>query len=54
MALTRFNDTLPSDQEFLLEYLNNVPSEFDSDEEFEGYLEPDDRPIDYRFGHDCH
>ena len=46
-------DTLPSDTSFLLEYLEQLPYESDSDgDEFEGYLDPDDGPgiiraIDY-------
>ena len=39
-------DTLPSDTSFLLEYLEQLPYESDSDgDEFEGYLGPDDGPV---------
>ena len=39
-------DTLPSDPSFLLEYLEQLPYESDSDgDEFEGYLGPDDGPV---------
>ena len=39
-------DTLPSDPSFLLEYLEQLPYESDSDgDEFEGYLGPDNDPI---------
>ena len=39
-------DTLPSDTSFLLEYLEQLPYESDSDgDEFEGYLGPDDGPL---------
>ena len=40
---TACRDTLPSDISFLLEYLEQLPYESDSDgDEFEGYLGPDD------------
>ena len=39
-------DTLPSDTSFLLEYLEQLPYESDSDgDKFEGYLGPDDGPV---------
>ena len=39
-------DTLPSDPSFLLEYLEQLPYEWDrDDDEFEGYLGPDDGPV---------
>ena len=39
-------DTLPFDPSFLLEYLEQLPYEWDSDDdEFEGYLGPDDSPV---------
>ena len=39
-------DTLPSDTLFLLEYLEQLPYESDSDgDEFKGYLGPDDGPV---------
>ena len=38
--------TLPFDPSFLLEYLEQFPYESDSDDdEFEGYLGPDDGPV---------
>ena len=43
---TACRDTLPSDTSFLLEYLEQLPYESDSDgDEFEGYLGPDDGPV---------
>ena len=40
------HDTLPYDPSFLLEYLEQLPYESDSDgNEFEGYLGPDDGPV---------
>ena len=40
------HDKLPSDTSFLLEYLEQLPYESDSDgDEFEGYLGPDDGPV---------
>ena len=39
-------DTLPSDTSFLLEYLEQLPFESDSDgDKFEGYFGPDDGPV---------
>ena len=39
-------DTLPFDKSLLLEYLEQLPYESDSeDDEFEGYLGSDDGPI---------
>ena len=52
MALPTTRGTLPSDPEFLLEYLDNLPNEPESDDDFEGFLEPDDGPIAHRSGHD--
>ena len=40
--------TLPSDPDFLLDFMEDLPEESDSDEEFDGYLEPEDGPIAYR------
>lgn len=40
-----------SDPEFLLDYLDNLSNEPESDDDFEGYLEQDDRPIAYHSGH---
>ena len=39
---------LPSDPSFILEYMEDMPSESDSDDDFEGYLEPEDGPVAYR------
>ena len=36
---------LPSDPEFLLEFIDHLPEDADSDEEFDGYLGPDDGPV---------
>ena len=39
-------DKLPSDPSFLIKYLEQLPYESDSDDdEFEGYLGPDDGPV---------
>ena len=37
---------LPSDPQYLLEYMHDLPDECDSDsdDEFDGYLDPDDGP----------
>ena len=40
--------TLSSDPEFLLEFMHDLPDESDSDDDFDGYLEPDDGPVAYR------
>ena len=37
--------TLSSDPEFLLEFMHDLPDESDSDDDFDGYLEPDDGPV---------
>ena len=39
---------LPSDPEFLLNLMHDLPDESDSDDEFNGYLEPEDRPVVFR------
>ena len=36
--------TLPSDPTFLLEYIDELPNESDSDDDFDGYLEPEEGP----------
>ena len=36
---------LSSDPEYLLEYMHDLPDESDSDEDFDGYLDPDDGPV---------
>ena len=41
-------DTLPSDPHFLLDYMHDFPYESGSDDDFEGYLEPEDGPVAYR------
>ena len=41
-------DTLPSDPHFLLDYMHDLPYESGSDDDFEGYLEPEDGPVAYR------
>ena len=40
--------TLPSDPEILLDIMHDLPDESDSDDDFDGYLEPEDGPIAYR------
>ena len=39
---------LPSDPEFLLDLMHNLPVDSDSDDEFDGYLEPEDGPVVFR------
>ena len=39
---------LPSDPEILLDIMHDLPDESDSDDDFDGYLEPEDGPIAYR------
>ena len=39
--------TLPSDPEILLDIMHDLPDESDSDDDFDGYLEPEDDPIAY-------
>ena len=39
---------LPSDPEYLLNYLDSLPEESDTDEEFEGYLGQDEGPAHQR------
>ena len=36
--------TLPSDPTFLLEYMDELPNELDSDDDFDGYLKPEEGP----------
>ena len=36
---------LPSDPEFLLDFMREIPDEGESDDDFEGYLDEDDGPI---------
>ena len=45
MASRRELTSLPSDPELLLEYIDKMPEETDSDEEFDGYLDPEDGPV---------
>ena len=39
---------LPSDPEFLLDLMHDLPDESDSDDEFDGYLEPEDGSVVFR------
>ena len=39
---------LLSDPEFLLEYMHDIPDESDSDDDFDGYLDPEEGPVAYR------
>ena len=39
---------LPSDPEYLLDLISDLPDESDSDDDFEGYLDPEDGPVAYR------
>ena len=45
MVTRRPRASLRSDPDFLLEYIDELPDESGSDEEFDGYLGPDDGPI---------
>ena len=36
---------LPSNPEFLLEYMRDLPDEGESDDDFDGYLDTDDGPV---------
>ena len=38
-------DYIPSNPKYLLEVLNNLPEESDSDSDFDGYLDPEDGPV---------
>ena len=40
--------TLPSDPEILLDIMHDLPDESDTDDDFDGYLEPEDSPVAYR------
>ena len=40
--------TLSSNPDVLLEYMDNMPYESESDDDFDGYLEPDEGPVAYR------
>ena len=40
--------TLSSDPQFLLDLMHDLPDESDSEDDFDGYLEPDDGPVAYR------
>ena len=51
MAARRTRSSLPSDPDFLLDYIDGLPDESDSDDDFEGYLDEDDGPVAYRSGH---
>ena len=39
---------LPSDPEFLIDFMHDLPVDSDSDDEFDGYLEPEDGPVVFR------
>ena len=51
MATRRSRASLPSDPDFLLDYIDEIAEESGSDEEFDGYLGPDDGPVTYLSGH---
>ena len=56
MATRRSHASLPSDPDFLLHYFDAIAEESGSDEEFDGYLGPEDGPVTYLSGHhpdDC-
>ena len=36
---------LPSDPEYLLDLISDLPDESDSSDDFEGYLDPEDGPV---------
>ena len=40
-----YRSSLPSDLDVLLEYLHDLPDESDSEDEFDGYLGPEDGPV---------
>ena len=40
--------TLSSDPQFLLDLMHDLPDESDSDDDFDGFLEPEDGPVAYR------
>ena len=44
--------SLSSDPEYLLRCIDDMPDELESDDEFDGYLAPDDGPVAVRSGHD--
>ena len=46
--------SLPSDPDVLLEYLHDLPDESDSEDEFDGYLGPEDGPVAYRTSFEQH
>ena len=39
---------LPSDPDFLLDLMHDLPDDSESDDDFDGYLEPEDGPVAYR------
>ena len=43
---------LPSDPNHLLQILDDMLDEIESDDDFEGYLESDEGPVAYRRGHE--
>ena len=46
--------SLLSDPDVLLEYLHNLPDESDSEDDFDGYLGPEDGPVAYRTSFEQH
>ena len=48
MASHSRRPSLPSDPEFLLELMHELPDESGSKDDFDGYLEPDDGPVVHR------
>ena len=51
MATRSSHASLPSDPDFLLHSFDEVAEESGSDEEFDGYLGPEDGPVAYLSGH---
>ena len=52
MATRRSRTSLPSDPNFLLELIDDIPEESgSSDEELDGYLGPDEGPVTFARGH---
>ena len=40
--------SLPSNPEFLLELMQELPDDSESEDEFDGYLDPEDGPVNLR------
>ena len=52
MAIRRSRASLPSDPNFLLQLIDDIPEESgSSDEQFDGYLGPDEGPVTFPSGH---